>query len=354
MSEKYLMKGNEAVAEAAIRCGCKLFFGYPITPQTEISAYMSKKLPKIGGTFLQAESELAAANMVLGAVAAGERAMTSSSSPGISLKAEAISYMVGSDVPALIVNMQRGGPGLGGIQPSQQDYFQATRGPGHGDMRCLVLAPSTIQELVTLVYDGFDLADIYRLPCILLGDGLLGQMMEPVDFDVRTTRELPEKTWAACGHENKRPQNVVNSLLLDAKSLEDTILARAERYKIIEEKEVRVETDGLEDADLVVTAFGATSRIVQSAVKKARQQGYKIGVIRPITLYPFPYKTYEEAAKIAKAFLCVELNMGQMLQDVKLGVNGAKPVHFAGRTGGVLITPHEVYDAIEKIMGGLA
>lgn len=353
MSERFLMKGNEALAEAAIRAGCKHFFGYPITPQTELAAYMSKRMPKIGGTYLQAESELAAANMVLGASAAGVRAMTSSSSPGISLKTEAISYMAGSDVPALIINVQRGGPGLGGIQPSQADYWQATKATGHGDFQILVFAPATVQEMVDLVSDAFDMADKYRMPAMILADGMLGQMMEPVEFKDEGEKVLPERPWAANGHQNKRKHNVVNSLYLTPQALENLVVERFERYEKIKATEQRASEYLTEDADIILVAFGASARVAHSAVDMARAQGIKAGLIRPITLWPFPTDCLKKAAKTAKGFLSVEMNMGQMVDDVKLAIDCSRPVEFFGRTGGVIPTPNEILEKIIKFGGEL-
>lgn len=352
MAEKVLLKGNEALAQAAIEAGCRHFFGYPITPQTEVAAYMAKRMPKIGGTFLQAESEIAAINMVLGAASAGLRAMTSSSSPGISLKSEGVSYMAGCDLPCLIINVERGGPGLGGIQPSQSDYWQATRALGHGDFQLIVLAPSSVQEMVDFVFKAFDLADTYRMPAMILADGMLGQMMEPVVIKKPENSNLPEKTWATNGHKGKRPHNIINSLYLKPEELNEINKERFARYEIVKAKEARAESMYIDDAELVVTAFGATSRIVKSAVKAAREKGLKVGMIRPLTLWPFPVREYQEAAKTAKAFLSVEMNMGQMVDDVKLAINCSKPVHFFGQTGGVIPTPAEVLENIEKIMGG--
>ncbi len=346
------MKGNEALAEAAIRAGCLHFFGYPITPQTEISAYMAKRMPKIGGTFLQAESEIAAINMVLGAAAAGVRAMTSSSSPGVSLKSEGISYIAGSDLPCVIINVQRGGPGLGGIQPSQADYWQATRAAGHGDFQLLVFAPSTVQEMVDLMTDAFDLGDLYRMPTMILADGMLGQMMEPVEFKETSRQALPEKTWAACGHRGERKHNVVNSLFLQPQELENRIKERFARYEIIKEKETRAEEYLVEDAEIVLVAYGAASRVVKSAVNAARECGIKAGMIRPITLWPYPEKVIARAAETAGQFLVVEMSMGQMVDDVRLAVNGKKPVSFFGRTGGVIPTPAEVLEQIKALAGG--
>lgn len=354
MSEKVLMKGNEALAESAIRAGCRFFFGYPITPQTELAAYMAKRMPKVGGTYLQAESEIAAINMVYGASAAGARAMTSSSSPGVSLKGEGISYMSGSDLPGVIINVQRGGPGLGGIQPSQSDYWQATRAMGHGDHRLVVFAPATVQEMADLIYDAFDVADKYRTPVMILADGMLGQMMEPVELrEAISPADLPAKDWTTEGHKNKRPHNIVNSLYLTAEDLEDLNVERYQRYKQIEETEQRAETFLAEDADIVLVAFGATSRICRSAVRAARDEGIKAGLIRPITLWPFPEEAIRATLPTAKAYLTVEMNMGQMVDDVRLVVNGAHPVDFYGRTGGVIPTPDEVLGKIREIAADL-
>lgn len=346
---KVLMKGNEALAEAAIRSGCRHFFGYPITPQTELAAYMSKRMPKIGGTYLQAESEIAAVNMVLGASAAGVRAMTSSSSPGISLKSEGISYMAGSDLPALIINVQRGGPGLGGIQPSQADYWQATKATGHGDFQILVFAPSTVQEMVDLVSGAFDAADRWRMPAMILADGMLGQMMEPVTLPEESEPPLPEKPWKAAGHQNQRAHNVINSLYLTPDKLEDLVIERYKRYELVKEQEQRAEEYLTEDADTVIVAYGASSRVARSAVNKAREQGIKVGLIRPITLWPFPVKVLRKAAEHAKNFLVVEMSMGQMIDDVKLAIDCRIPVHFFGRTGGIIPTPAEVLAEVEKL-----
>ena len=348
MGEKVLMKGNEALAESALRAGCRFFFGYPITPQTELAAYMSKRMPKIGGTYLQAESEIAAINMVYGAASAGARAMTSSSSPGISLKGEGISYMAGSDLPGVIINVQRGGPGLGGIQPSQSDYWQATRASGHGDFFMPVLAPSTVQEMADCVYDAFDLADEYRTPVMVLADGMLGQMMEPVVLP-EPKQSLPKKPWATCGHKNERPHNIVNSLYLTAEALEDLNVERFKRYEVIKEKEQRAEAFMCDDAEIVVVAFGASSRVARSAVVAAREAGVKAGLLRPITLWPFPINAIEATIPHAKAYLSVEMNMGQMVDDVRLAVNGRAPVEFYGRTGGVIPTPEEVLGAIRNV-----
>ncbi len=352
MADKVLMKGNEALAEAAIQAGCRLFFGYPITPQTEVSAYMAKRMPKIGGTFLQAESEVSAINMVYGAAGAGARVMTSSSSPGISLKQEGLSYIVGSDLPCVIVNIVRGGPGLGGIQPAQSDYFQTVKGGGHGDYHLIVFAPSSIQELVDITQEAFDIADQYRMPVMILGDGMLGQMMEPVEFGAKTGRTLPEKTWAANGTEGKRPRNIINSLYIEAADLEKLVLERYERYKEVEKNEVRVEEYMTEDADYIIAAYGTMARVAKTAIATLRAEGIRVGLIRPITLWPFPTAAFEKAAETAKAFLSVEMSMGQMVEDVRLAVNGKKPVGFFGRTGGIVPTPDEICDAIRAMKEG--
>lgn len=342
------MKGNEALAEAAIRAGCKCFFGYPITPQTEVAAYLAKYMPKNDGVFIQAESEIAAINMVLGAASAGVRAMTSSSSPGISLKSEGVSYIAGSDLPCVIINVQRGGPGLGGIQPSQSDYWQATKALGHGDYQLLVYAPCSVQEMVDDVTLAFDMADEFRMPAMILADGLLGQMMEPVTFPERKT-ELPAKPWAANGHGNKRKHNIINSLYLVPEELEKSIRSRYERYEIIKANHTKAESYLCDDADYVVTAYGASARVAKTAVNRARAMGIKAGLFRPITLWPFPVNEINEACKNAKALLDVEMSMGQMIEDVKLAINCSKPVHFFGRTGGVIPSPDEVLAEIKKL-----
>ena len=351
MAEKILMKGNEALAEAAIMAGCRHYFGYPITPQTEVAAYMAKRMPKIGGTFLQAESEIAAINMVIGAAAAGKRAMTSSSSPGISLKSEGISYMAGCDLPGLIVNVQRGGPGLGGIQPSQSDYFQATRGGGHGDYHLLVLAPSSVQEMADLVFKGFDLSEKYRIPCMLLADGTMGQMMEPVSLPERSA-ETVEKPWALTGTEGKRKPNIINSLALAPHELEAWNQVRFERYAQIKETEQMSESYRMEDAEICVVAFGIAARVSQNAIDTAREMGIKAGMIRPITLWPFPEKALRAASAQCKAFVSVELNMGQMIEDVRLSIKCRRPVSLCCRTGGMIPTPDEVVAAIVKANEG--
>ncbi|MBP3885916.1 MAG: 3-methyl-2-oxobutanoate dehydrogenase subunit VorB [Olsenella sp.] len=353
--ERVLMKGNEVLAEAAMRAGCRYFFGYPITPQTELAAYMAKKLPKIGGTFLQAESEIAAINMVYGAGAAGARAMTSSSSPGVSLKGEGVSYMAGADVPGVIVNVERGGPGLGGIQPSQSDYFQATRAMGHGDFFMPVLAPSTVQEMADLIYLAFDLADEYRTPAMILADGMIGQMMEPVTLPpARDPESLPAKPWATTGTHMKREHNVVNSLFLTPQTLEAKNRERFERYEKIKATQQRQELFLADDAEIVIVAFGAASRIARTAIRRARERGIRAGLLRPITLWPFPTDAIDRViGGGARALMSVELNMGQMVEDVRLAARGRVPVSFFGRTGGVLPTPEEILDQIEALAADL-
>ena len=351
MAQKVLMKGNEAIAEAAIRAGCRHYFGYPITPQTEIAAYMAKKMPKIGGVFLQAESEIASINMVYGAAAAGVRVMTSSSSPGISLKSEGLSYIAGSDVPALVVNVQRGGPGLGGIQPSQSDYFQATKGGGHGDYRMIVLAPASVQEMASLTMKGFDLADKYLMTSMILADGTIGQMMEPISFEDAEVNTY-EKPWALTGTNCQRKHNVVNSLYLKADELEAKNIERYARYAIVEENEPMWEEYMMEDAEYCVVAYGIASRVAKNAVVAARAEGIKVGLIRPITLWPFPKKALLAAADKVKSFVCVELSMGQMIEDVRLYTECKKPVSLCSRCGGMIPSPEEVLEAIRKAQKG--
>lgn len=354
MSELTLMKGNEALAEAALRAGCKCFFGYPITPQTEIAAYLSKRMPKIGGVFLQAESEVAAINMIYGCAGSGIRCMTSSSSPGISLKTEGISYIAGADLPCVIINVQRGGPGLGGIQPSQADYWQVTRALGHGDFHVLVFAPSTVQEMADNVTKAFGLADKYRMPAVILADGLLGQMMEPVAFDENAEIKLSDasnKPWAANGTGMKRKHNIINSLYLQANELEEKIRERFKRYETVKATETMAEETMCDDAEIVVCAYGSTARLAKSAVEAARKEGIKAGVFRPITLWPYPVNELNKACKNAKKILVVEMSMGQMIDDVKLATNCRLPVEFVGRTGGVIPNPNEILAKIKE-MGG--
>ena len=348
MAEKVLMKGNEALAEAAIMAGCRHYFGYPITPQTEVAAYMAKRMPLIGGTFLQAESEIAAINMVYGAAAAGKRTMTSSSSPGIALKSEGISYLAGSDLPALIINVQRGGPGLGGIQPSQSDYFQATKSAGHGDFHLVVLAPASVQEMVNLTFKGFDLADKYRMPVMLLSDGTMGQMMEPVSLDMGEIKEYDKSGWAACGTKCERSHNVVNSLFIQPDELERYNFERFERYAKIEAEEVMYDEYMMDDAEICIVAYGVAARVSQNAIDKARAQGIKVGMIRPITLWPFPKAVLNAAADKVKAFISVELSMGQMIEDIELATRCKKPVLLCNRVGGMIPTTEDVLKSINE------
>ena len=350
MAEKVLMKGNEAIAEAAIIAGCRHYFGYPITPQTEIAAYMAKKMPKIGGTFLQAESEIAAINMVYGVSSTGKRVMTSSSSPGISLKSEGISYLAGCDLPALVVNCQRGGPGLGGIQPSQSDYFQATRGGGHGDYHMIVLAPASVQEMAELTIRGFELADEYRMTAMILADGTIGQMMEPVSFDF-AIKEAPEKPWAVTGTKMERAHNIINSLYLVPDVLEQKNFERYEKYAKVAENVALAEEYLMDDAEIVIAAFGIAARVAKNAVNAARAEGIKAGLIRPITLWPFPEKAFKKALGTAKQFISVELSMGQMIEDVRLATECKVPVSLCNRAGGMIPSPEQVYEAIKAAAG---
>ena len=348
MAEKVLMKGNEAIAESAIRSGCRHYFGYPITPQTEVAAYMAKRMPKIGGVFLQAESEISAINMVYGVSATGKRVMTSSSSPGISLKQEGISYLAGSDLPAVIVNVQRGGPGLGGIQ---SDYFQATKGGGHGDYHLIVLTPSSVQEMADLTALAFDLADKYRMPAMLLADGTMGQMMEPVVLPEGHGATV-EKPWALTGTEMKRPHNVVNSLYLSPEVLERTNVERYERYEEVKKNETRWEEYLMEDAEYAIVAFGIAARVAKNAIKVLREKGIKAGLIRPITVWPFPTEPIREASFRVKGFLSVELSMGQMIEDVKLASECRKPVELCYRAGGMIPDVERIVKSVEKMAEG--
>lgn len=359
MGEKVLMKGNEAVAEAAIRAGCRLYFAYPITPQSELIEYMSRMMPKVGGTFVQAESEVAAINMVYGAAGCGKRVMTSSSSPGISLKMEGISYIAGANLPAVIVNVQRGGPGLGDIQPAQGDYFQATKGGGHGDYRLIVLAPSTVQEFADMADLAFDLADKYRNPVMILSDGLLGQMMEPVEFKPHKTekelQELDSQHFDWCMHPNEDEPNhhhhEINSLEIDPVVLEQHVIKLGQKYEKIAANEVRFEEYNInENNEFLIVAFGTAARIAKSAVDELKEEGINVGLFRPITVWPYPY---EEIAKNIKPnikkVLVTELNLGQMIEDVKIAVNGKVPVEFLGKVGGILFTPEEIKEKIKAM-----
>jgi 2-oxoglutarate ferredoxin oxidoreductase subunit alpha len=352
MSERILMKGNEAVAEAAVRGGCRYFFGYPITPQNEIPEYMSRRLPEVGGAFIQAESEVSAINMVYGAAGAGGRAMTSSSSPGISLKQEGISYIAGAELPCVIVNMVRSGPGLGGILPSQGDYFQAVKGGGHGDYKMLVYGPGSIQEAVDIVYKSFEKAEKYRIPVMILGDGVLGQMMEPVTLpDMIDVNSIPKKEWATDGTRSGKDRRIINSLYIEA----DVLEGMNNKFKSVYERlkaETACETYMTDDAEVILTAFGITARIAKSAVEILRGKGVRAGLIRPITLYPFPseaYRTYAAKEEVAR-FVAFELNMGQMVEDVRLAVNGAKPVDFYGRSGGNIMSPEETANEVLRVL----
>jgi 2-oxoglutarate ferredoxin oxidoreductase subunit alpha len=349
---KKLMKGNEAIAEAAIRAGCRFFFGYPITPQNQIPEYMSMRMPQVGGCYLQAESEVAAINMVYGASGAGARVMTSSSSPGISLKQEGISYIACTELPCVVVNIMRSGPGLGGILPSQGDYFQSVKGGGHGDYKLLTYAPSTVQEAADLVMEGFETADYYRTPVLILGDGMIGQMMEPVEFTEAKKRELPAKDWAATGWDKKRKRAVINSLYIEAQDMKEVCDTLQEKYKRIEKNETQVEEYRMDDAEICIVAYGTTSRICKVAVNRAREQGIKAGLIRPITVWPFPTETIAKAADKAGSFLVVEMSAGQMVEDVRLAVNGKKKVEFYGTLGGFVPDYRAVLEKIKAIKEG--
>lgn len=345
---KVLITGNETLAESAIRAGCRRYFGYPITPQNEIPEYMSRRMPEVGGTFLQAESELAAINMVYGAAAVGERAMTSSSSPGISLMQEALSFIAASELPAVIVNMQRGGPGLGNIAASQADYFQAVKGGGHGDYKLLVYAPSTLQEIADLTVLAFEKADEYRNPVMILGDGVLGQMMEPVELP-QFSPPGPSKPWALDGARDGEPPKVIRSLYMlpgEEGALEKHNYRLQAKYNRMRERETMHEAVRMEDAELAVVAYGTSARIAKSAVFLARAEGIKVGLIRPITLFPFPERALFEAAEQVESFLVVEMSLGQMVEDVKLAVNGKAPVSFYGRPGGAMLVVEDVVQAI--------
>jgi 2-oxoglutarate ferredoxin oxidoreductase subunit alpha len=348
VSERILMCGNEALAEAAIIAGVDAYFGYPITPQNEVTAYMSKRMPEEDRVFVQCESELAAVNMVYGAAATGKRAMTSSSSPGISLMQEGISYLSGAELPAVIVNVMRGGPGLGNIAPSQGDYFQSTRGGGHGDYRTIVLAPSSVQELVDIMPLAFDLADEYRMAVIVLADGILGQMMEPVVLGKKLQRKLPPKDWALTGADNRK-QNIVRSLWLKEGALEELNYKLQRKYRRVEKKEVLCEEYEVDDADIIVVAYGIAARIARSAVTKARQEGIKVGLIRPVTLWPFPSNQISRVADEWRIFLTVEMSCGQMVEDVKLAVAGKAPVVFYGRPGGGVPTLDQILENIKQL-----
>lgn len=349
---KKLMKGNEAMASAAIAAGCKCFFGYPITPQNEIPEFMSKAMFESGGSFVQAESEIAAINMVYGAGGAGARAMTSSSSPGIALKQEGISYLAAAEIPAVILNVMRGGPGLGGIQPSQSDYNMMTKGGGDGDYNCPVLAPSNLQEASDMIMEAFDLADYYRTPVYVAADGFIGQMMEPVEIIYKPKYEIKEKTWATNGMRGKREKNIVNSLYLEADLLYKHNLNLQEKYKEIKEKEARAEKYFTEDADIILVSYGTMSRVCRSVVDNLRKENKKIGMIRPITLWPFPEKEFKNNNN-CKMYISIEMSMGQMIDDIKLACECKVPVKFFGKAGGVVPTSYEITDAIKEFSGGI-
>ncbi len=351
---KVMMKGNEAMALAAIKGGCKAFFGYPITPQSELPEYLARHMHKHGGVFLQAESEVAAINMVYGASGAGARVLTSSSSPGIALKQEGISYIAGAELPAVIINVMRGGPGLGGIQPSQADYKQVTRGGGNGDYYVLAYAPENLQETVNVIKEAFDLADLYRNPVMIAVDGLIGQMMEPVDLDVEVPkRDLPEKDWATIGTYGKREPVNVNSLFLDPQDLENHSFKLAEKYKLMKKNEQRYEFVNMENAELVIVAYGTMARIVRSALEILKNEGINVGLLRPISIWPFPEKAFKEFPDTVKGILTCELSTGQMLDDVKICNNGKLPINFFGRTGGMVPEPEEIVKAVKDMIGGL-
>jgi 2-oxoglutarate ferredoxin oxidoreductase subunit alpha len=348
--EKILVRGNEAVAMGAIDAGCRLFFGYPITPQNEIPEYLSKHLPPLGGEFIQAESEIASINLLLGATATGARAMSSSSSPGISLMQEGLSYMAGSELPVVIVNISRSGPGLGGISASQGDYFQATRGGGHGDYRMIVLAPSTVQEMYDLTCLAFDLADKYRNPAMVLGDALIGQMKEPLIRHQPEKMELPPKDWALTGAKGRKP-NLIKSLYLQEGELTEHNWKLYQKYERMKKEEVRFETVNVEDAAFIIVAFGSMARVSKTAMEMAREKGMNVGLLRPITLFPYPEKGIYDISKRVKKFLTVELNTGQMVEDVKLSVDRDAEVHFYGKPPGALPPPEEILEEIKKYYG---
>ncbi|MGM0641610.1 MAG: 3-methyl-2-oxobutanoate dehydrogenase subunit VorB [Thermotogota bacterium] len=352
MAEKVMVKGTEAIAEAALRAGCKLYYGYPITPQSELTEYMARRLPEIDGTFLQAESEVAAVNMIYGAACTGKRVMTSTSSPGFSLMQEGMSYIAGAELPSVFVNVVRGGPGLGDIQPAQCDYFQATKGGGHGDYKLIVYGPESLQEAVELTVKSFDVADKYRTPVLILADGMLGQMMEPVSFpDFVDEKTLPDHSeWAMRGTNMERDANRVTSFNIDPYGLEEMNHRYQARYKEIIKNEKMYEEFMLEDAEIVIVAYGTIGRIAKSVAKMAREKGVKAGVFRPITLWPFPYEELAKYNDQAKMFFTVEMSAGQMIEDVRLSANGKKPVEFYGRMGGVVPTPGEIFAKLMELV----
>jgi 2-oxoglutarate ferredoxin oxidoreductase subunit alpha len=344
-----LMKGNEALAEAAIQAKCDAYFGYPITPQSEVLEYLSLEMPKRGGIVLQAESEVAAINMIYGAAGAGGRVMTTSSSPGISLMQEGLSYIACAQLPCLVVNVNRGGPGLGTIQPSQGDYFQATKGGGHGDYHLIVLAPASVQEMADFVFLGFELADKYRNPVMILSDGAIGQMMEKVEFKNREVKKIP-KPWATTGKNPYKERNILTSLYIQPEKMEKINLQLVEKYKQISKNEVRYEEINTKDAEYLLMAYGLSARICHKTTELAREKGLKVGLLRPITLYPFPYERVNELAGNLKGIMTVELNAGQMVEDVRLGVNGKTKVTYYGRLGGIIPDPEEILVNLEKFI----
>lgn len=348
---KRLMKGNEAIVKGAIAAGCRGFFGYPITPQNEVPEYMSAMMPKVGGVFIQAESEIAAINMVYGAASTGARVMTSSSSPGISLKQEGISYIAASELPCVIVNVQRGGPGLGNIAPGQADYFQAVKGGGHGDYKLIVLAPWSVPECFFLTALAFDLADEYRNPVMILADAITGQMIEPVDVPETLATKIPEKPWATRGRHGRDHKNIVNSLWIKPEVLEDLNLRMQSKYARVQSKEIRCQEFNTEDAELVMVAYGSSARICRSAMDMARSEGMPVGLFRPITLFPFPTPQIRALAEQGKRLLTIEMSHGQMVEDVRLAVEGRTEVQFYGRSGGAVFTPDEILDQIRAAFG---
>ena len=350
---KVLMKGNEAMALAAIKGGCDAFYGYPITPQNELPEYLSKHMAAHGRAFVQAESEVSAINMVYGAAGAGARVMTSSSSPGIALKQEGITYIAGAELPAVIINVMRGGPGLGGIQPSQADYKQITKGGGNGDYYLYSLAPESLQEAVDCVKEAFAIADYFRNPVMIAVDGLIGQMMEPVDFDKEVPKwDLKEKTWRADGDRSNREKNIINSLYLDPQDLENHNLKLQKKYDEMKANHQRYELINMENADIAIVAFGSTSRIARTSIEMLKEEGINCGIIRPITIYPFPAKAFDEIPASVKDLLVVEMNMGQMIDDVKIVNEGKLPIHFYGRVGGIVPEAEEIVNKVKEIVGG--
>ncbi|MCL6639040.1 MAG: 3-methyl-2-oxobutanoate dehydrogenase subunit VorB [Firmicutes bacterium] len=349
---KVLMKGNEAIGEGAVRAGCRYFFGYPITPQSELTHYLARRLPEVGGLYLQAESEVASINMVYGASGAGARVMTSSSGPGISLMQEGLSYLAGAELPCVVVDMMRGGPGLGNIAPSQSDYFQATRGGGHGDYHVIVLAPNSVQEILDIMRKAFDLADQYRNPVMVMADGIMGQMMEPVELPETFAVEIPPRPWAATGIKDRGHKNLINSLYVVPEEMEVHNLELAAKYRAIRENEQMWEEYLAEDAEIMLVSFGTASRISRAVVEKARSLGIPAGLIRPVTLWPFPSGVVEKYSGKVQCFLTVEMNMGQMIDDVRLAVSGRVPVYYCGRVGGMVPVARDVLAEVKKLYGG--